>query len=397
MSSFEILFWCFIIVIFYSYAGYALLLFVTIKLKKLFGKKQTKVKISDKDLPEVTMFVAAYNEKDFIDAKQKDFYNLNYPKDKIHYLWLTDGSDDGSPELLKKYEDVELRHEPERRGKISAMNRGMKFVKTPIVIFSDCNTGLGKESVRKIVELLANPKVGCVAGEKRIYSSDKDTASGAGEGLYWRYESQLKRWEAELSSVVGAAGELFAIRTELFKEVEADTLLDDFIISLRIAMDGYSIQYNPEAYAIESASLNVKEELKRKIRISAGAIQSIIRLRALLNPFKYGWLSIQYFSHKFLRWTFVPLFLLLVFPLNLYLIFDNNTLLSTDTYIILFSLQLFFYFLSLLGYLFSDKKIRFKFIFIPYYFFIMNLSVYLGLLRFLKGKQSVNWEKSKRS
>ncbi len=396
MSSYEIIFWSFIIVIFYSYAGYAILLFISIKLKRLFGKTQQNIQILDEDLPEVTMFVAAYNEKDFINTKQKDLYNLDYPKDKIHYLWLTDGSDDGSPELLKKYDDVEVLHEPERRGKINAMNRGMKYVKTPIVIFSDCNTGLGRQSVRKIVELLRNPKVGCVAGEKRIYSSDKDTASGAGEGLYWRYESQLKRWEAELSSVIGAAGELFAIRTKLFKEVEPDTLLDDFVISLRIAMDGYSIQYDPDAYAIESASLNVGEELKRKIRISAGAIQSILRLSALLNPFKYGWLSIQYISHKFLRWTFVPVFLFLVFPLNLLLIFSDNTYLSTHIYIVLFLLQILFYLFSLIGYLLSNRKIRYKFIFIPYYFFIMNLSMYLGFLRFVKGTQSVNWEKSKR-
>ena len=396
MSSYEILFWCFILVIFYSFAGYGILLFIAVRIKNLFQKSKPNLIVRDEDLPEVTMFVAAYNEKDFIDAKQKDFYNLNYPKDKIHYLWLTDGSDDGSPDLLKSYKDVVVMHEPKRRGKINAMNRGMKFVKTPIVIFSDCNTGLGKESVRKIVELLSKPEVGCVAGEKRIYSSDKDTASGAGEGLYWRYESQLKRWEAELSSVVGAAGELFAIKTELFKEVEPDTLLDDFIISLRIAMDGYSIQYDPDAYAIESASLNVAEELKRKIRISAGAIQSIIRLKALLNPFKYGWLSIQYISHKFLRWTLVPIFLLLVFPLNLVLIYSDNTLLPTSLYVIFFLFQLFFYLLSLIGYLLSDKKIRFKSVFIPYYFFVMNLSMFLGFIRFLKGNQSVNWEKSKR-
>ena len=162
------------------------------------------------------------------------------------------------------------------------------------MVFSDANTLLGRDSVRIIVDLFRNPKVGCVSGEKRIHQKQADAAAGAGEGLYWKYESTLKKWDAELYSVVGAAGELFAVRTELFHEVEPDTLLDDFIISLRIAMQGYTIQYNPDAYAIETASANVKEELKRKIRISAGGIQSIIRLKKLLNIFKYGTLSFQY-------------------------------------------------------------------------------------------------------
>jgi len=396
MNSLEILFLVFIAVIFYSYLGYGLLLYVAIKLKRLFAKTKENYSVNDDDLPDVTMFVAAYNEKDFIEAKQNDFNNLDYPKEKLHVLWVTDGSDDGSNEMLKQYPDIELFHEPERKGKISAMNRGMKFVKTPIVIFSDCNTQLGTQSVRKIVELMSNPKVGCVAGEKRIFNSDKDTASGAGEGVYWRYESQLKRWEAELSSVVGAAGELFAIRTELFKEVEPDTLLDDFIISLRIAMEGYKIQYNEEAYAIENASLNVKEELKRKVRIAAGAMQSIIRLKALLNPFRYGWLSVQYISHKFLRWTIVPLSILLAFPLNLYLIFSPDIFISSTLYIYVFAAQVFFYIASVIGWVLANKKTGLKFIFIPYYFFMMNFAMFLGFFRYLKGSQSVNWEKSKR-
>ena len=149
------------------------------------------------------------------------------------------------------------------------MNRGIKFVKTPIVIFSDANTLLGKDSIMRIAQMFADPKVGCVSGEKRIFNANEEAASAAGEGIYWKYESTLKRWDAELYSAVGAAGELFAIRTELFNEVEPDTLLDDFIISLRVAMKGYKIDYDPEAYAIETASANVKEELKRKIRIAA--------------------------------------------------------------------------------------------------------------------------------
>lgn len=250
-------------------------------------------------------------------------------------MWVTDGSDDGTPDILQQYQGVEVHHNPARNGKITAMNRGMQFVKTPIVIFSDANTDLGKDSIQEIVRLFRNPRVGCVSGEKRIRSKDADAAAGAGEGIYWKYESTLKKWDAELYSVVGAAGELFAIRTELWQEVEKDTLLDDFIISLRVAMQGYTIQYNPNAYAIETASANVKEELKRKVRISAGGIQSVIRLWPLLNIFKYGRLSFQYISHRVLRWTLTPLLLLLLIPINLALALQEG-LLDFGLYSLLF-------------------------------------------------------------
>jgi cellulose synthase/poly-beta-1,6-N-acetylglucosamine synthase-like glycosyltransferase len=243
--------------------------------------------------------------------------------------------------------------------------------------------------------LFADPKVGCVSGEKRIYSKEKDAAAGAGEGLYWKYESTLKKWDAELYSVVGAAGELFAIRTELFQEVERDTLLDDFIISLRVAQKGYTIQYDPEAYAIESASANVKEELKRKVRISAGGIQSVIRLRSLLNFFKFGTLSFQYISHRVLRWTLAPLSLLFMIPINFVLALSESFS-TTGFFTILFYLQILFYVAALLGWYLENKSIKVKILFVPYYFFIMNLSVFLGFNRYIKGKQTVNWERAKR-
>jgi len=345
--------------------------------------------------PEVTLFVAAFNEKDYVDEKVKNSRSLNYPSNKVKQVWVTDGSDDGTPEMLKNYDGVEVYHEDARGGKIGAMNRGMQFVKTPIVIFSDGNTTLGEDSIQEIVNLFKNPKVGCVSGEKRIYQKDADAAAGAGEGLYWKYESTLKKWDAEWYSVVGAAGELFAIRTELWQEVEKDTLLDDFIISLRVAMSGYTIQYNPNAYAIETASANVKEELKRKVRISAGGIQSVVRLSPLLNLFKFGRLSFQYISHRVLRWTLTPLLLLFIIPLNFVLSY-NSGMNPTNIYTLLFYGQMVFYAAALIGWFLENRRIKVKALFVPYYFFIMNLSVYLGFRRYIKGNQSVKWERAKR-
>ena len=394
MLALKIIFWSLLFIVFYAYVGYGILLYIIIKIRRILGFGKVDEGTKDYE-PDVTLFIAAYNEKDFVAAKIQNSLELEYPGEKLHMVWVTDGSDDGTPEELKKYKGVAVHHLPGRSGKIGAMNRGMKFVETPIVVFCDANTMLGKESIRRIVNLFSNPKVGCVSGEKRINTKDKDAAAGAGEGLYWKYESTLKKWDAELYSVVGAAGELFAIRTELYQEVERDTLLDDFIISLRVAQNCYTIQYDPEAYAIETASANVKEELKRKIRISAGGLQSVVRLRSLLNVFKYGTLSFQYISHRVLRWTLAPLSLLFLIPIGL-LLAANEGLFSFGFYSVLFWMQVLFYCSALLGWYLENKSIKVKLLFVPYYFFIMNLSVFLGLRRFLKGSQSVNWERAKR-
>jgi cellulose synthase/poly-beta-1,6-N-acetylglucosamine synthase-like glycosyltransferase len=395
MEILKITFWTLLFIVVYTYVGYGILLYVIIKIRRFF-KIGKKVEVDQSYEPEVTLFITAYNEKDYVAAKMKNTLSLDYPKDKLNIIWVTDGSDDGTPDLLQGYSNTMVHHLDARNGKIGAMNRGMEFVKTPIVIFSDANTNLGKESIRRIVNLFRNHKVGCVSGEKRIVDKESDVASGAGEGMYWKYESQLKKWDAELYSVVGAAGELFAIRTKLYRHVEKDTLLDDFMISLRVAQDGYTIQYDPEAYAIETASANVKEELKRKIRISAGGIQSIVRLRSLLNIFKYGTLSFQYISHRVLRWSLTPLCLVLLIPV-LSIIAVNDGLLSFSLYAILFWLQLLFYAAALLGWFLENRETRVKILFIPYYFFIMNLSVVLGFFRYMKNTQSVNWERSKRA
>jgi len=392
MLILKVIFWFSLFLIFYNYLGYGIILYILIKIKR-FKTSRSHQAAKPENLPEVTLFITAYNEKDTIPGKMANSRSLNYPSEKIRLIWITDGSDDGSPELLRSLQGIEVYHETERKGKIAAMNRGMQFVKTPIVIFSDANTFLGEDSILRIVSLFHDPKVGCVSGEKRIFDSGSDSASGSGEGIYWKYESLLKKWDSELYSVVGAAGELFAIRTSLWQEVEPDTLLDDFVISLRVAMAGYTIKYDPEAYAIESASKDTKEELKRKIRISAGGIQAVIRLKPLLNVFKYGTLSFQYISHRVLRWMVSPFLLLLIIPIN-YWLFRNENI--TRIYTLLWYGQITFYLLVLAGWLLRDKQTRLKGLFVPFYFWMMNYSVYLGLIRYIKGSQSVIWEKAKR-
>lgn len=276
----EILFWIGIGIVFYTYLGYGIVLYLMVKIKELFVKP--RLPRLPETLPEATLLIAAYNEEAIVASKMVNCRQLDYPADKLRLVWITDGSNDNTNERLKEYPEVTVLYQPRRQGKTAALNRALPYVNTPYVIFTDANTMLNKGAIKEIIRQFSDPRVGCVAGEKRVEIQAEQGAT-AGEGIYWKYESALKRLDYRLYSAVGAAGELFAIRTSLFEQMPPDTLLDDFILSLRIAMRGYKIAYSKEAYALESASLNMREEEKRKVRISAGGLQSVWRLRGLLN------------------------------------------------------------------------------------------------------------------
>jgi biofilm PGA synthesis N-glycosyltransferase PgaC len=383
------LFWIGVFIIFYTYAGYGIVIFILSKLK---SNKHSVPVLEDNNLPDVTLLIAAYNEEQFIREKIRDTASLHYPRQKLSVFFVTDGSTDRTPDIVREFSGVTLFHESQRKGKIHAVNRVMKYVTTPIVVFCDANTNLNPDAIRNIVRHYEDPSVGGVAGEKRIFVKSEDNASGSGEGLYWKYESFLKRKDSEVYSVVGAAGELFSIRTSLFEEPAENIIIEDFYLSLSITAKGYRFIYEPEAFAIETASVSVEEEWKRKVRICAGGFQAMGLLKHLLNPFRYGILTFQYISHRVLRWTLAPLFLPIVLLTNISLAIQGSFF-----YTLALACQIMFYFIAWLGYLNRDKKISIKGFFVPYYFCVMNFAVYAGLLRYLKGNQSVVWEKSQRA
>jgi len=388
-----IIFYISIFLVFYTYIGYGLLIYLILIIKRRF-KQNKETEDIDNIIPEVTLFIAAYNEDYVVEEKMKNCYEIDYPKDKLKILWITDGSNDKTNELLKQYENITLLFQPERKGKTAAINRGMKFVNTPITVFTDANTFINSSSIKDIINSFNNKNVGCVACEKRINNNSRENNAAKNESLYWKYESKLKQMDSELNSTIGAAGELYAIRTSLFEEMPDNTLLDDFILSMRIAMKGYIILYCEKAYAIENGSANINEERKRKIRIAAGGIQSIIMLKELLNIFKYKLLSFQYISHRVLRWSITPLCLLLIIPINIYLVAKYENII----YILVLIAQIIFYLCGIIGWYYSIKSKKNKLISIPYYFLFMNLNVIKGFF-YLKNKKNNDgtWEKSKRA
>jgi poly-beta-1,6-N-acetyl-D-glucosamine synthase len=382
------LFWLSLALVVYTYVGYGSIIYI---LSRFWGRKRAVPTPTDLDLPEITLLIAAYNEEKYIVQKIKNSVSLRYPAAKLHLWVVADGSTDRTVELCKNYPAVTVFYSPERKGKIHAVNRVIQKVKTPIVIFSDANTDLNEDALMNIVRHFADAKVGGVAGEKRIVVLDQDNASGSGEGLYWKYESALKSMDSEFTTAIGAAGELFAVRTELYINPNADTIIEDFVTSMKIVAAGYRFVYEPNAYAIETASASINDEWKRKVRISAGGIQAIIRLPEMLNVFKYGWVSWQYISHRALRWSLAPLGLVLIFISNIVLLHYSNF------YKLIFAAQVGFYLVALLGHFLRDKKIGIKGFFVPYYFTMMNASVFAGAARLLRRKQSVVWEKSARA
>lgn len=385
-----IVFWISIFLIVYTFVGYGFMLYLLVKIKRLFSKPFAFKK--DAVLPTVTLMVAAYNEEDIIEDKIKNTLQLDYPKDKLQLIFITDGSSDQTAVKVSNFKEITLLHQDLRAGKMAAIKRAIPLINGAITVFTDANTFLNAEAINELVKHYQNPKVGAVAGEKRILVEATADASSAGEGFYWKYESKLKKLDYELYSNVGAAGELFSIRTALYQPVESDTIIDDHMIAMRIAENGYVIAYEPGAYAMETASADVKEELKRKIRIAAGGIQSILRLKKAANPFRNFVFTFQYISHRVLRWTIVPFLLILVLILNGLIAFTQ----PAAFYQYLFALQVFFYVLSIIGFYFEQRNIRVKALFVPYYFCMMNYAVLAGILRYYRKNQSAAWEKSKR-
>ena len=394
MLTLKILFWAMLLIVFYTYLGYGILLYIIIRLIRLFwGKPQEAVLPPDEELPDITLLICAYNEEDVVAEKMKNTLAIDYPKDKFRIMWVTDGSNDHTNELLKAYPEVDIVFSPERRGKSAALKHGLRELKTRYVAFTDANTMLNAGALKEIARQFMDPTVGCVSGEKRVIAKKDGDMAAKGEGLYWKYESTLKRWDSELYSTMGAAGELYAMDPTLVREVPDEALLDDFMMSMYVVQAGKRIAYAPEAYAQEYGSANIFEESKRKRRIAAGGLQSIWWLRSMLNPLHQPLVTFQYVSHRVLRWSITPVAMIILLAVNILLALMGAGLF----YSIFLALQLLFYLIALIGWISSRYGHRNKILYTIYYFVFMNINVFRGMAYLRTHGKSGAWEKAKRS
>lgn len=367
----------------YTYLGYPIII---ILLSKFF--KQNR-EVDPNFTPKVSWVVPSYNEEDIIADKIRNLLQLDYPKDQLEIIIITDGSTDNTPKEASKFPEVKVLHEDRRGGKSAAENRAMKFVTGDVVVFNDANTIVSKNALRDMVKHYADPIVGGVSGAKGIIIKEDDTAESKGEGLYWRYESTIKKADSTFNSLMGAAGELVSFRTELVVDLPEDTILDDFMQSFNMLKQGRVMVYEPEAKAEEVSSASVEEELKRKIRIAAGGWQSMSRLPFMLNVFVRPIQSWMYVSHRALRWSFTA------FALPLLLFVNAFALQNGVFFQLLFAAQILFYGIATFAHL-NRHKVMSGPILAVYYFTIMNYAVIAGFGRFIKGSQKGAWERSKR-
>jgi cellulose synthase/poly-beta-1,6-N-acetylglucosamine synthase-like glycosyltransferase len=389
MTAWLIVFLVSCFIIFYNYIGYALLAYL---INLVSGKQQNK--FTGRYFPSVSFIVAAFNEEDCIEKKIYNSLAQDYPAEKIEFIFITDGSTDRTMDLIRQFPRIRLLHQPERKGKTAALNRVVKAATNDILIFSDANTMLNTLATKNITRHYEDAKVGGVAGEKKVISEGiSPDEVGQGEGLYWKYESFLKKIDSDFYSVVGAAGELFSLRRSLYEPVEESVILDDFIISMKVAQKGYRIVYEPEAFAMELPSFSIGDEQKRKVRISAGGFQAMGMLGALFQFWKQPRLSFLYISHRVLRWTLSPVCMIIAFISNIILVYHPGS----PVFQVLLAAQVLFYFMAILG-SFLPLKGPFSRLFrLAYYFMFMNISVVLGFFRHLRGKQPAAWEKARRN
>ncbi len=390
----KIVFWIALFIVFYTYIGYGILLYIIIRLKRLFvGRPHEAVLPADEELPTMTLMICAYNEEDIVKEKMANTLTLDYPKDKFRIMWVTDGSNDHTNELLAAYPEVDIVFSPERRGKTAALKHGLRELKTRYVAFTDANTMINTGALREIARLFSDPTVGCVSGEKRVAARKAGEMASEGEGLYWRYESTLKRWDSELYSAMGAAGELYAIDPQLCREVPDEALLDDFMLSMYVVQAGKRIAYTSDAYAREYGSANIYEESKRKRRIAAGGLQSIWWLRSMLNPLRQPLVTFQYVSHRVLRWSITPVAMVLLLIVNIALVAMG----AGTFYTVMLILQTLFYLMALAGWLTNRFGYKNKLLYTAYYFVFMNFNVFRGMAYLRSHGKSGAWEKAKRS
>lgn len=381
MVILECLLWISVGIVLYTYGIYPIIVFVLSKFVKQ-PIKESKCK----ELPTVSVIISVYNEENILPEKIKNISAIDYPQDKIEFIFGSDGSDDQTNSILAaiKLPNVKFKTFPKRMGKANIVNHLIPQASGEIIVFSDANTMYCQATVKKLVEHFHDPSVGGICGELNL-EPNKQYLGEIGETSYWRYESVLKKYESDYRTLLGATGGVYAIRKSLFKPLpDSKAVVDDFLIPLEVVRRGYRVLYEPNAKAYEEAMHTVVGEFRRKVRISGSNFNSISEFTDLLHP-KYGFVALALLSHKIVRW-FVPIFLLIIILSSVFLSFHY------ELYRLILEFQIVFLILGLVGLLFERRKISLGILGFPYYFIAMNTALFIGFIRFLRGRQLPTWE-----
>lgn len=364
------------------HAGYPPLVFLLSRLKKrrLAGNAQ----------PRLTLVISAFNEIDVIREKIENALSLEYPRELLEVMVISDGSNDGTDKVVSEYVDrnVRLCRQDPQRGKSAGLTRFCPEAAGDILVFTDANSIFQPQAIKKLVRHFDDPTVGYTVGSQ-LYDAADHGASADSENLYWSIELKLKEWESRLSSVVGADGAIYALRKELFEPLAAEDI-NDFLIPLRVVAKGYRGVFDPQAICYEKAAPDFKGEFRRKYRIVNRSIRAVCKVPQAFNPFRVGWFSLQLILHKVLRWL-GPLFMVLMLFSSGYLAANE---LTGNSQGYLFTA---FLCLQLAGYaaaaLYALPPLRkFKLVYIAYYFLLINCAAALGIGLLVRGHTIGVWK-----
>lgn len=376
--------WLFIALVIYGYVGYPLLLWL---LKKLIAKP---VKTDDNHKPTISLIIAAYNEEAVITQKINNSLELDYPADKLQIMIVADGSTDQTAEIARTHANdrVTVLYDPPRRGKSAALNRGVEQATGEILVFSDANAYYLPDALHQLARNFADPAVGCVSGKKTVRSSGSTVAES--EGTYWKYESFIKKSESAIHSTTGVVGEMNALRKSLYSPIPANIINDDAYLAMQVMRHGHRVIYEPEAISWETSSQSQRDEIIRRQRINAG------RYQLMFQPSLYPWhnplVLFMLVSHKFFR-LLLPIFMMCAVIFNLLAIITG-----TDSLTLFAGFgQMVVYGLALIGYWLERNQRKSKLPTLIYYIVSSNGASLRGLMRYVRGQQSVLWEKAQRS
>lgn len=393
MTMTELIFWVSVGCIVYTYVGYPLLLFVLSALRQLradwrFVSSGESRRSTDgaAEVPSVAVLVAAHNEERHIAARVRNLLASDYPPDRLRIYIGSDGSTDGTEREVQALRGERVRWFgfTQRRGKPSVLNDLAAQASEDILVFTDANTEFRDTTIRRLVRHFTRPEVGCVSGELRL------VAAAGGDNpdhLYWRYERLLKYFEARLDALLGANGGVYAVRRALFRPIPANTIVDDFWISMRLIAEGHRCVYDPEASATETVPEKIRDEFRRRVRIGIGNYQAMRRFATLLNPMR-GYLALSFLSHKCLRWL-VPHFMVVALAANL-------ALADIPLYRALLVTQLVFYALAIAGYWRGRAGMVPRPLRVPAFFLGMNAALLVGSWKYLTGKFGGAWARTER-
>ncbi|MVF23815.1 glycosyltransferase family 2 protein [Methylocaldum sp. BRCS4] len=380
------IFWLCLGLICYVYIGYPILI------TALASVRQRRIGAAPIH-PTISLIVCAYNEEDIIGRKIENSLSLNYPAHLLEVIVVNDGSTDRTSSIISKYTDkpdITIVHSPVREGKAAAMNRAAALAKGEILIFSDARAIYRADSLKLLVRNFNDPEVGCVNGNRRLHKN-RSPIFGS-EKSYWGYEAYIKTKETQCGSTVSVSGAMLAIRASIFEPIPTNMILDDACLAMQTLRKGFRVIYDPAALCFQSSAMSTRDEVLRRQRITAGRFQMLLDARALW-PWNDKLAIFELVSHKVMR-LFLPFFSAGVFLSSAGLMFLPDT---PEIVIALFWAQIAFGFLAVIGWISEKFGWKVGLLGIWYYIASGNFASFRGLVRYSKGRQTVLWEKARRT